>query len=58
MDNGFTLPADANEFKFWVLFFILALIIIPMQSAAEEYFFRGFLVQTLGSWIGSVQYQH
>lgn len=30
---------------------ILFLIIIPAQSIAEEYVYRGLLMQTLGSWI-------
>ena len=29
---------------------ILALILIPAQSIAEEYVFRGFFMQTFGSW--------
>jgi membrane protease YdiL (CAAX protease family) len=32
----------------WILFAALALIIIPMQTSAEELFFRGYLLQ----WIG------
>ncbi|WP_407376522.1 CPBP family intramembrane glutamic endopeptidase [Methanobrevibacter sp.] len=30
--------------------FITFLIIIPLQSIAEEYLFRGFIMQTIGSW--------
>ena len=29
---------------------ILCLILIPVQCIAEEYIFRGFVMQTLGSW--------
>ena len=28
----------------------LALLLVPFQAAAEEYVFRGYLVQTLGAW--------
>lgn len=29
---------------------LIALLIVPLQSAAEEYVFRGFLLQTLTAW--------
>ena len=29
----------------------LVLLLVPFQGAAEEYIFRGFLMQTIGSWI-------
>lgn len=32
-------------------FFIICLILVPLQCIAEEYLFRGFIMQTLGSWI-------
>ncbi len=28
----------------------LALILVPVQASAEEYLFRGYLMQTLGAW--------
>lgn len=31
-------------------FFIICLIIVPIQCIAEEYLLRGFVMQTLGSW--------
>ncbi len=31
-------------------FFLVCLIIIPLQCIAEEYLLRGFVMQTLGSW--------
>ena len=31
-------------------FFVICLIIIPLQSIAEEYLMRGFIMQTIGSW--------
>ena len=33
-----------------ILFLIAICIVVPLQSIAEEYMFRGFLLQTLGSW--------
>jgi membrane protease YdiL (CAAX protease family) len=32
----------------WLLFFILALLLTPIQCAAEEVFFRGYLLQAFG----------
>ena len=31
-------------------FFVICLIIIPLQCIAEEYLLRGFVMQTIGSW--------
>ena len=36
--------------RFTVVGFILCTILTPLQCAAEEYLFRGFLMQTFGSW--------
>ena len=36
---------------FTILTFIIALIVIPLQCIAEEYFMRGLVMQTVGSWI-------
>ena len=33
-----------------VTFFVICLIIIPLQCIAEEYFLRGLVMQTFGSW--------
>ncbi|WP_139166390.1 CPBP family intramembrane glutamic endopeptidase [Curtobacterium sp. UNCCL20] len=30
---------------------VLVLLLVPFQGAAEEYIFRGFLMQTIASWI-------
>lgn len=30
---------------------IALLIVVPLQCAAEEYLFRGFIMQTIGSWL-------
>ncbi len=39
-----------GEVKFTVVGFIVCMILVPLQCIAEEYFFRGFVMQTLGSW--------
>lgn len=33
---------------------VLILLLVPLQSAAEEYVFRGLITQTLGAWIRPV----
>ena len=33
-----------------VLFFVIALLLVPFQATAEEYVFRGYLFQLVGSW--------
>ena len=42
-------PKGSNHFTIW--FFIICLILVPLQCIAEEYVFRGLFMQTLGSWI-------
>ncbi|MBQ6099998.1 MAG: CPBP family intramembrane metalloprotease [Methanobrevibacter sp.] len=41
-------PQGVNHFS--VLFLIICLILVPLQCIAEEYVFRGLLMQTFGSW--------
>ena len=36
--------------QFSILFLIVLFISVPLQSIAEEFMFRGILLQTLGSW--------
>ena len=35
----------------WVVSLVLILVLVPFQSAAEEYVFRGFLMQAIGRWL-------
>ncbi|WP_405295856.1 CPBP family intramembrane glutamic endopeptidase [Methanobrevibacter sp.] len=35
---------------FSILFLIITLILVPLQCIAEEYVFRGLIMQTFGSW--------
>ncbi|PZQ91731.1 MAG: CPBP family intramembrane metalloprotease domain-containing protein [Leifsonia xyli] len=41
-------PVDPGTFAILV---VIILLLVPLQSAAEEYVFRGFMMQTLGAWI-------
>lgn len=34
-----------------VTFFMVCLVIVPLQCIAEEYLLRGFVMQTIGSWV-------
>ena len=40
---------DGN-YHFSILFFIIILILVPLQCIAEEYVYRGLIMQTFGSW--------
>ncbi|MBQ7928664.1 MAG: CPBP family intramembrane metalloprotease [Methanobrevibacter sp.] len=42
--------ANAGTSQVSILFLIVLFITIPLQSIAEEFMFRGILMQTLGSW--------
>ena len=39
-----------GTYHFSVLFFIMTLITVPLQCIAEEYVYRGLIMQTFGSW--------
>ncbi len=39
-----------GDVRFTIAGFIICVILVPLQCMAEEYFFRGFLMQTFGSW--------
>lgn len=46
-------PGGDAAFPGWTVYgriALLAVIVVPMQSAAEEYVFRGFFFQTLTAW--------
>lgn len=38
-------------FRFTAVSFLILTILGPLQCIAEEYLFRGFIMQTLGSWL-------
>ena len=37
-------------YSFSILYLLVSLIAVPLQCIAEEYVFRGFFLQTFGSW--------
>lgn len=41
-------PVDAGRFA---VLTVLIVLLVPIQSAAEEYVFRGLIMQTLGAWV-------
>lgn len=43
--------AERGEVKFSILGFVFCSILVPLQCCAEEYVFRGHLMQMFGSWI-------
>ena len=36
--------------KFTIIGAIICIVVVPLQSAAEEYIYRGLLMQSIGSW--------
>ena len=40
-----------GTFKFSIIFLIVIFVTVPLQSITEEFMFRGFLMQTIGSWL-------
>ena len=47
-DTAITGPKGTYQVS--IAFIIVILISVPLQSIAEEYIYRGFLMQTFGSW--------
>lgn len=47
-ESAITGQKDTSHFS--IAFLIVILISVPLQSIAEEYVFRGLIMQTLGSW--------
>lgn len=48
--TGEAIVADFSHPGLWVMV-LLVLLLIPLQAAAEEYVFRGYLMQLVGSWL-------
>ncbi|TQJ31446.1 CAAX prenyl protease-like protein [Microbacterium sp. SLBN-146] len=47
---GGTVVAPADNPYLWASF-IAILLVVPFQAAAEEYVFRGYLMQAIGRWL-------
>ena len=48
IDIAFNGSEGSNHFS--IGYFIICLILVPLQCIAEEYVFRGLIMQTFGSW--------
>lgn len=47
---GIALGGTDGTYHFSVVFLIISLILVPLQCIAEEYIYRGLVMQTFGSW--------
>ncbi len=47
--GSFVDPVEPGRPAHWVLLLVMAVVVTPFQAAGEEYLFRGWLVQNLGS---------
>jgi len=45
-----TLPAVSVTSSTWIVV-LVAVLLVPLQATAEEFFFRGYLAQTIGGWL-------
>ncbi len=43
-----------GDIRFTLMGFIFCTVLVPLQCMAEEYFFRGFIMQTIGAWTNSI----
>lgn len=54
---GFLLPGAMEEpgtpvpASTWPITLVVVLLLVPVQAAAEEYIFRGYLMQSIGRWL-------
>lgn len=48
---GHTEAVEPEGYRFSWLLLLLALLLVPLQAAAEEYVFRGGMMQTVGAWL-------
>lgn len=44
-------PAASPRPEQWLAFLIIVLLTTPLQCAAEEYAFRGWVLQNIGTWV-------
>ncbi|GAA1426291.1 hypothetical protein GCM10009616_00450 [Microlunatus lacustris] len=43
-------PGDGARPAYWGALLVIAVVMTPFQAAGEEYFFRGWIMQVVGSW--------
>lgn len=48
--GGEVVVVAEGSFPVWPML-VLAILLVPLQAATEEYVFRGFLMQAIGSWL-------
>ncbi len=49
----FTGQFTGGPHRHWLIMMILVVLLIPLQAAGEEFGFRGFIQQVVGSWFGN-----
>ena len=48
--TGGSVPAATVSSSTWIVV-LVAVLLVPLQAMAEEFFFRGYLAQTIGGWL-------
>ena len=43
-------PTSGPRPAYWGVLLVIAVVMTPFQAAGEEYFFRGWIMQVVGSW--------
>jgi uncharacterized protein len=49
----FAQPPASPRPNHWVALLVIVLLMTPLQAAGEEYFFRGWIMQNVGSWFAN-----
>lgn len=48
--TGESIPPAVVSSSTWIVV-LVAVLLVPLQATAEEFFFRGYLAQTIGGWL-------
>ncbi len=51
LPGGMEEPATGGPAPTWPITLVVVLLLVPVQAAAEEYIFRGYLMQSIGRWL-------
>jgi membrane protease YdiL (CAAX protease family) len=49
--TGEGLGAPTTDIHQFILFLVVLVVLVPFQASAEEYVFRGFILQSVGGWV-------